>query len=135
MDSIAASLMASGTSKSGRPIDRLIGSFIFAARSKTLRMPEASTPIARWEMYFERSRMVMRMENVKWQMANGGKTDRPSLYHLPFSVFPCEKRQLRCRKDRFTAVVYFFFAGAAALAAGAPAPFAPVAGAAPLAGA
>ena len=40
----------SGTSKSGRPIERLIGSFIFAARSKTLRMPEASTPWARREM-------------------------------------------------------------------------------------
>src|SRR5688500_15827500 len=39
----------SGTSKSGRPIEKLIGSFIFAARSKTLRMPEASTPLERAE--------------------------------------------------------------------------------------
>src|SRR5665213_1618966 len=51
MASIAASLAASGTSKSGRPIEKLIGSFILAARSKTLRMPEASTPKARREMY------------------------------------------------------------------------------------
>ena len=47
---MAASFAGSGTSKSGSPIDRLIGSFIFAARSKTLRMPEASTPWARREM-------------------------------------------------------------------------------------
>src|SRR3954469_14336355 len=46
---MAASLAASGTSKSGSPIERLIGSFIFAARSKTLRMPEASTARARDE--------------------------------------------------------------------------------------
>src|SRR6478672_2144256 len=39
MASIAASLATSGTSKSGWPIEKLIGSFIFAARSKTLRMP------------------------------------------------------------------------------------------------
>src|SRR5579884_177429 len=54
---MAASLATSGTSKSGSPIDRLIGSFIFAARSKTLRMPEASTPSARCEMYSEAERM------------------------------------------------------------------------------
>src|SRR5436190_15565357 len=49
MASIAARLARSGTSKSGRPIEKLIGSFILAARSKTLRMPEASTPRARAE--------------------------------------------------------------------------------------
>ena len=50
IDSIAADLTISGTSKSGSPIERLIGSFIFAARSNTLRMPEASTAWARREM-------------------------------------------------------------------------------------
>src|SRR3954467_11193172 len=39
---MAASLIASGTAKSGCPIDRLIGFAIFAARSNTLRMPELS---------------------------------------------------------------------------------------------
>src|ERR1043165_9692461 len=39
MASMQASLIWSGTSKSGWPIEKLIGSFIFAARSKTLRMP------------------------------------------------------------------------------------------------
>src|SRR5689334_11119988 len=38
----AASLIASGTAKSGCPIERLIGFFILAARSNTLRMPELS---------------------------------------------------------------------------------------------
>ena len=40
--SMAAALTGSGTSKSGCPIERLIGSFIALARSNTLRMPEAS---------------------------------------------------------------------------------------------
>src|SRR5207237_2962103 len=39
MASMQASFTGSGTSKSGWPIEKLIGSFIFAARSKTLRMP------------------------------------------------------------------------------------------------
>ena len=39
---IAASLTGPGTSKSGRPIERLIGSFIDFAMSNALRMPEAS---------------------------------------------------------------------------------------------
>ena len=52
---MAAVLAIGGTSKSGSPIDRLIGSFIFAARSKTLRMPEASTANARREMYSQAS--------------------------------------------------------------------------------
>src|SRR6187431_87590 len=42
MAAIAASLIASGTGKSGWPIERLIGFAILAARSKTLRMPELS---------------------------------------------------------------------------------------------
>ncbi len=42
MASMAAALAGSGTSKSGRPIDRLIGSFIDLAMSNALRMPEAS---------------------------------------------------------------------------------------------
>src|SRR3954447_1757188 len=40
--SIAAAFTGSATSKSGRPIDRLIGSFIALAMSNALRMPEAS---------------------------------------------------------------------------------------------
>ena len=40
--SIAAALTGSATSKSGRPIERLIGSFIVLAMSNALRMPEAS---------------------------------------------------------------------------------------------
>src|SRR5436190_24349133 len=54
---MAAFFASSGTSKSGSPIERLIGSFIEAARSKTLRMPEASTALARRETKEERSRM------------------------------------------------------------------------------
>ncbi len=42
MASIAAALAGSGTSKSGRPIDRLIGSFIDLDMSNALRIPEAS---------------------------------------------------------------------------------------------
>src|SRR5215471_15184307 len=42
-----ASLIVSGTSKSGCPIEKLIGSFIFAARSKTLRMPLESKALVR----------------------------------------------------------------------------------------
>ena len=40
--SMAAAFTEPATSKSGRPIDRLIGSFIARAISKALRMPEAS---------------------------------------------------------------------------------------------
>ena len=40
--SLAAALTGSGTSKSGRPMLRLIGSFRLRARSNTLRMPDAS---------------------------------------------------------------------------------------------
>ena len=52
---MAASLMASGTGKSGWPIERLIGFFILAARSNTLRMPELSNCAVRsasqgWDM-------------------------------------------------------------------------------------
>src|SRR3954469_14693863 len=47
MASMQASLIESGTSKSGWPIEKLIGSFIFAARSKTLRMPLESKALVR----------------------------------------------------------------------------------------
>src|SRR5947208_6246083 len=40
--SMAARRIGSGTSKSGWPIERLMGSFSRAARSNTLRMPELS---------------------------------------------------------------------------------------------
>ena len=43
-----ARLSGAGTAKSGWPIDRLIGFFILAARSKTLRMPELSNCAVRW---------------------------------------------------------------------------------------
>src|SRR5581483_11181884 len=77
MDSIAASLMGSGTSKSGRPIDRLIGSFIFAARSKTLRMPDASTACARRE--------IMIHGKCKMEKGKCGRNVMPfSIYHFPF---------------------------------------------------
>jgi len=39
---VAACRTAAGTSKSGWPIDRLMGFSSLAARSNTLRMPEAS---------------------------------------------------------------------------------------------
>src|SRR5262245_35411116 len=42
-----ASLIGWGTSKSGCPIEKLIGSFILAARSKTLRMPLESKALVR----------------------------------------------------------------------------------------
>src|SRR5688500_4973283 len=42
-----ASFTLCGTSKSGWPIERLIGSFIFAARSNTLRMPLVSKLLVR----------------------------------------------------------------------------------------
>src|SRR5258708_31055235 len=42
MASIAAALTGSATSKSGRPIERLIGSFIDFDMSNALRIPEAS---------------------------------------------------------------------------------------------
>ena len=42
MASMAAALTGSGTSKSGRPIERLIGSFIDLDMSNALRIPEAS---------------------------------------------------------------------------------------------
>src|SRR2546421_1787264 len=112
--SMAACLACWGTSKSGRPIDRLIGSFIFAARSKTLRIPEASTPWARAEMY-----------------SSGRRIDAVG-----------QAPPYKCR-DSFDEASYFFFAaGAAALpaagalpaAAGAAAPL-PATAAAPLAGA
>src|SRR5205823_8932834 len=113
MASIAADLAISGTSKSGRPIDRLIGSFILAARSKTLRMPEASTPWARAEIY-----------SSGWRIDPMGRAPPHKCHHW------------------FEEANYFFFAaGAAALpagalpaAAGAAAPF-PAGAAAPLAGA
>src|SRR4051812_39214994 len=44
---MAAALTGSATSKSGRPIDRLIGSVIALAMSKALRMPEASMCLIR----------------------------------------------------------------------------------------
>src|SRR5258708_6579990 len=80
---MAAFLAISGTSKSGRPIERLIGSFIFAARSKTLRMPDASTAKARSETksVIERIRV---MEKGKWQKENG-KTGRGGRFHFHVS--------------------------------------------------
>jgi len=47
-----------GTSKSGWPIEKLIGSFILAARSKTLRMPlesKARVRSARTDMIVQSS--------------------------------------------------------------------------------
>src|SRR5438046_1673547 len=41
------SLIGSGTSKSGWPIERLTASLIVAARSKILRIPAASSPATR----------------------------------------------------------------------------------------
>src|SRR5688500_17299811 len=48
MASIAASLTAGGTAKSGWPIERLIGLRSVRASSKTLRMPELSKACVRW---------------------------------------------------------------------------------------
>src|ERR1019366_3141123 len=127
MASIAAVFTTSGTSKSGSPIDRLIGSFILAARSKTLRIPEASTAKARFEMG-----RGMGMVNVKpvvsevepWKMER--KTTKSS--HFPFTIFHGGRR----RHHFFSAAgAAAFAAGAAPLAAGAGAPLAPAAGAAP----
>jgi len=47
MASIVACLIASGTGKSGCPMERLIGFLSFAPSSNTLRMPEVSTTRAR----------------------------------------------------------------------------------------
>src|SRR3954463_13979664 len=47
MASQAAALTGPATSKSGRPIERLIGSFIDLAMSNALRMPEASIDLIR----------------------------------------------------------------------------------------
>src|SRR3954463_15866240 len=47
MASQAAALTGPATSKSGRPIERLIGSFIDFAMSNALRMPEASIDLIR----------------------------------------------------------------------------------------
>jgi hypothetical protein len=48
MAAMAARLAGSGTSKSGRPIERLIGSFIALDMSNALRMPEASMDLILW---------------------------------------------------------------------------------------
>src|SRR3954471_13791252 len=47
MASIAAALTGPATSKSGRPIERLIGSFIDFDMSNALRIPEASILLIR----------------------------------------------------------------------------------------
>src|SRR5688572_12459147 len=78
---MAAALTGSGTSKSGRPIERLIGSLSLAARSKTFRMPEASTPSARFEMKSPVERMGFGFDR---QYAEGSRRTRTirSAYRL-----------------------------------------------------
>src|SRR3954468_3149441 len=86
MDSIAACLATSGTSKSGRPIERLIGSFIFAARSKTLRMPEASTPSARLETKLRGiEHQARRHKGTKARSGEEAERDQGGL--MPCSLF------------------------------------------------
>src|SRR6185437_1197518 len=96
---MAAVLAISGTSKSGSPIDRLIGSFIFAARSKTLRMPEASTPSARRETYSEGLRELI---EVPEGMIGPDPRDKPSPQRmfkqpslLPLALRMSERARLR----------------------------------------
>src|SRR5690348_9789917 len=71
---IAAALMGAGTSKWGWPIERLIGSLTFAARSKTRRMPLAS---------MERARSLIRRS--KSSMA----VDPRAVADVPRSNRPC----------------------------------------------
>src|SRR6476619_6578211 len=91
MAAIAASLATSGTSKSGSPIDRLIGSFIFAARSKSLRIPEASTPCARRELKSEGERIRGVAESLNSGVVESGvysttlPPDHTTTYFLPFA--------------------------------------------------
>src|SRR5580765_1486064 len=126
---MAASLAISGTSKSGRPIEKLIGSFILAARSKTLRMPEASTAWARWEV---KSRMKPEAASQKPEEMRDWRASLTAAgRERPFSYF-----FLAAGAAAFAGAAPFaagaapFAAGAAPLAAGA-APLAPAAGAAP----
>ena len=66
---IAAAFTGSGTSKSGSPIDRLIGSFIVLAISNALRMPEASMCCIRSAI--QESFTVRFAQGCQWPVASG----------------------------------------------------------------